>query len=147
MREHTHSVYIERPVEDVFAFMDNVALEPEWQPSLTSASSEPAGPTTVGTKKLYTSVVLGKKVKNTYVTTVFEKNKRIVYETTPDSTLSGAALFTWESMGLGTLVTISVRGEPKGALRLVPKKMLDRYSETEMEASLQRLKAILELNH
>ncbi len=146
MREHTHSVFIDSPVEDVFAFMDNVTRESEWQPSLTSARSEPAGPTTVGTRKHYTSTVLGRKVKNTYVTTVFEKNKRIVYETTPDSTLSGAAQFTWESMDQGTVVTITVRGEPKGALRLVPKKMLDRFHEKEMEASLQRLKEILESN-
>jgi carbon monoxide dehydrogenase subunit G len=144
MSQNTYSVTIDRPVEAVFAFMDDVSRESEWQPAIRSARAEPEGPTAVGTKKHYVSEFMGREVKNTYVTTVFEKNRRVVYETTPQSTVQATASFTWESTGRGTLVTMSVQGEPKGVLRLVPRGVLDRVYQKEIQETLTRLKSCLE---
>ena len=146
MSENRYSIIIERPVEEVFEYMDNVALEIEWQPAIKAARAEPSGQTGIGTKKHYTSEFMGREVKNTYVTKVFERNRRVVYETTPKSTIHSTATFTWEPVETGTLVTMSIDGEPKGVLRLLPRGVLDRFYQNELEATLQRLKKRLEAN-
>lgn len=146
MSANRYSIVIERPVNEVFEYMDNVALEVEWQPAIKSARAEPEGQTGVGTKKHYTSEFMGREVKNTYVTKVFEKNKRVVYETTPRSTIQGTATFTWDPAENGTLVTMSIDGEPKSVLRLLPRGVLDRFYQSELETTLQRLKKRLESN-
>jgi uncharacterized protein YndB with AHSA1/START domain len=45
-----HSVEINRPVEEVFAYLDQVDRHNEWQGSLVSATIETDGPTRVGTR-------------------------------------------------------------------------------------------------
>ena len=144
MSAQKHSITIERPVTEVFTYMDDVSRESEWQPAIRSARAEPEGPSAVGTKKHYVSEVMGREVKNTYVTKVFEQDKRVVYETTPDSTVRATASFTWERTASGTLVTMSLQGEPKGVLRFVPRGVLDKFYQQEIEATLKRLKSCLE---
>lgn len=45
-----HSVEINRPAEDVFAYLDQLERHSEWQRSLLSAKVETEGPTGVGTR-------------------------------------------------------------------------------------------------
>jgi carbon monoxide dehydrogenase subunit G len=135
---------IARPVDEVFAYMDDVSLEQEWQPAIRAARAEPEGPTAVGTKKIYTSEFMGREITNTYIAVVSEQNRRVVYDTTPDSAVKATASFTWEPVEGGTVVSMTVDGQPKGVLRFVPRGVLDRFYQQEIEATLQRLKSRLE---
>jgi uncharacterized membrane protein len=45
-----HSIEINRPAEEVFAYLDQVDRHSEWQSSLVSARVETDGPTRVGTR-------------------------------------------------------------------------------------------------
>ena len=144
MPEHPYSIMIARPVDEVFAYMDDVPLEPEWQPAIRTARAEPPGPTAVGTKKFYTSEFMGREIKNTYVAVVAEQNRRAVYETTTDSAVQATASFTWEPVEGGTVVSMALEGQPKGVLRFVPRAVLDRFYQQESEATLARLKSRLE---
>ena len=45
-----HSIEINRPAEEVFAFLDQLDRHSEWQSSLVSATVETEGPTCVGTR-------------------------------------------------------------------------------------------------
>src|SRR3984885_3957188 len=45
-----HSIEINRPAEEVFAYLDQVDRHNEWQGALVSATVEPDGPTRVGTR-------------------------------------------------------------------------------------------------
>ena len=87
---------------------------------------------------------MGRDVKNTYLIKEFEEQKRVVYETTPQSSVQGVVTFTWEPVDAGTIVTMSIAGEPKGVLRFVPRGVLDRFYQNEIEAALKRLKSCLE---
>ena len=135
---------IRRPVEDVFRYMDDVAREPEWQPNLVAAWKEPQGPTVVGTRKRYASEFMGKRIENTYVTQVFEVNRRVVYETSRDSVLQARVELRWESEGPGTRVTMAFEGKVGGVLRFVPAKILDATYRKELENTLALLKQRLE---
>lgn len=144
MPKQAKSIIIERPVEEVFAYMDDVKREPEWQPQLLEAEQTPAGPTAVGSTRRYVSEFLGKRLENTYVVQRYEPNERLVVETTKDSVMDATSEIRWERVPEGTRVTMSLDGRPKGALRFVPKAILESTFEKEVVATLTRLKKQLE---
>ena len=142
--KYTHDVLIQRYAPDVFAYMDDVSREPEWQPNLVEATQDPPGPTAVGTRKRYVSQFLGKRIENTYVTKVYEPVQRVVYETTPDSVLRATVEVRFEDEGGATRVTMAFDGKVSGPLRFIPEGILKAAYESELESTLQRLKGKLE---
>ena len=141
---HQHQITIHRPISEVFQYMDDVTREREWQPNIVEAYKEPPGPTVVGTRKRYMSRFMGKRIENTYVTRVFEANRRVVYETTSDSVLQARVELLWEAVDSGTQVTMSLKGKVGGVLRFVPGRVLDATYRKELESTLALLKERLE---
>lgn len=142
--EYRHQVVIASPVSRVFAFMDDVDRESEWQPGIKEATKVPPGPTSVGTRKKYVSEFMGNRIVNTYVTTAFEPDRLVTYETTKDSVLQARVDLSFRTVGDGTEVTMAVRGKATGALRFVPKTLIEGVFRKELETSLGLLKARLE---
>lgn len=138
------SVVVARPLDDVFEYMNDVSREKEWQPQLEKAEQIPPGPTAVGSERRYVSSFMGRRVENRYVVRVWEPKRRIVLQTTPDSTLDATSEVTWEPVDGGTKVSMAVDGRPKGALKLLPRKVLERTFENELTETLRRLKRALE---
>ena len=124
--------------------MNDVSLEPEWQPALREASQDPPGPTRVGTERSYVSSFMGRPVKNTYVVTEYDEDRRVVMSTTDASTLRVTTELSWEPTPEGTRVSMTVDGAPKGALKLIPAKVLEAKFEEELADALARLKERLE---
>ncbi len=140
----TETVVIQRPRSEVAAYMDDISLEKEWQPSLLEAEQTPPGPTAVGTRKRYVSEFLGKRVENTYVATAVDPGRRVAYETTRGSTLQATSEIEWTDVDGGTRVTLAVDGKATGVLRFIPRGMLDEASRRQLRETLQRLKERLE---
>ncbi|MEE2900174.1 MAG: hypothetical protein VX815_17065, partial [Gemmatimonadota bacterium] len=59
---HSDSIFIQRAVADVFAYMDDVRLEHEWQPNLRDAEQAPPGAAAVGTRRHYVTDFMGRPV-------------------------------------------------------------------------------------
>lgn len=144
MEPQQYSIEIRRPVAEVFAYMDDVHREHEWQPNLREAEQTPSGATAVGSRKRYVSDFMGKRVENTHEVVALETGRRVVYRTTPDSSIDATTEVRCDPVGDGTRVTMSVQGKPTGVLRFVPKKMMDKVYQQELAASLKQLKACLE---
>ena len=142
--KYQHSVVVNAPVDQVFAYMDDVAREKEWQPGIQEAYKDPVGPTEVGTRKRYVSEFMGRRLENTYVTRLFEPNKRVAYESTPDSVIRAKVLLRFDSMDGRTKVTMAVQGKPTGVLRFIPQALLEGAFRKELEGSLGLLKKRLE---
>lgn len=123
--------------------MDDVEREHEWQPNLRRAVQDPAGPVGVGTRKRYTSLFLGRKIENVYRVTAYEPDRRAVYVATPDSAVEARAEFLWESVPGGTRVTVRLEARPRGALRFLPRGVVQRASLAELETMLENLRRIL----
>lgn len=140
----SESITIQRRRSVVVAYMDDVAREVEWQPSLLEASQAPPGPTRLGTRKRYVSEFLGKRVVNTYELVEMDPGRRMVYRTTKDSTLQATSEVEWSDEGTATRVTLSVDGRPSGVLRFVPKALLEEASLRQIRDALARLKESLE---
>lgn len=144
MSRHSASVIIRRPVEEVYAFMDDVALEGRWQPTLRSARKDPAGATRVGTRKTYESEFMGRKVRNTYEVIALEPLVRVVQQTLPGSSAEIWSEVRWERHSDGTRVTLTVEARPAGILRLIPRRFLEGETKRELEESLRRLRVEME---
>lgn len=141
---YQYQIVIGRSVSEVFAYMDDVEREKDWQPGIKEAHKDPPGPTAVGTRKRYVSEFLGRSVRNTYVTSAFEPDKRVVYETTPDSAMKARVELTFQAEGSGTRVTMEVQSKPTGVLRFIPRALLEGTARKELERSFALLKKELE---
>lgn len=138
------SIVIQRPREEVFAYMDDVRHEPEWQPQLVEVEQTPPGPTRPGTRRRYVTEFLGKRLENTYVVLGHEPNRRVVLQTTPDSVLEASSEIRWEEVEGGTRVTMILDGSVSGPLRFVPDALLEASFDKELRSALARLKERLE---
>lgn len=144
MSRQSATILISRPPEEVFAYMDDVSREREWQPNLLSAEQDPSGPTRVGSRKRYVSRFMGREIRNSYLVTEFEAGRRIVCEAEKGSAIEAQSEILWEAEGAGTRVTMYLDGKPKGFLKLVPKAALELAYREELESTLQRVKRRLE---
>ena len=144
VKRQTVSIVIDRTPVEVFYFMDDIAREPEWQPSLKMAEQEPPGPSRVGTTKRYVSEFMGREIENTYVVREVEPGRHLVYETTPDSAVDARTEIEWTPEGMGTRVTMTLEGSPKGFMKLVPTRVLEAAYQKELSAALSRLKERIE---
>jgi carbon monoxide dehydrogenase subunit G len=144
MPRFTTSVLIRRSPEEVYAYMDDVSREKEWQPNLRSAHKEPAGPTRPGTRKRYVSDFLGRQVENTYRILELDPGRRVVQETTPGSSAKVRSETRWEEVPEGTRVTLTVNATPSGLMRLLPSGVLEAATRKEMNESLDLLRRVLE---
>ncbi len=138
------SVIIRRSVPDVFSYMDDIDREHEWQPNLRAASQEPRGPVGVGTLKRYTTVFMKQERQNVYRVTEYEMYAHVVYESTPESATNATSEVRWDQVPDGTKVTMTIDATPGPALKLVPKKVLEKATTQELERVLERLRVVLE---
>ncbi len=138
------SVIIRRSVPDVFSYMDDIDREHEWQPNLRAASQEPRGPVGVGTLKRYTTVFMKQERQNVYRVTEYEMYAHVVYESTPESATNATSEVRWDQVPDGTKVTMTIDAKPGPALKLVPKKVLEKATTQELERVLEKLRVVLE---
>ena len=144
MDRQEQSIFIARPPAEVFAYVDDIEREPEWQPNLREVEQTPPGPTKVGTRKRYVSDFLGKRVENTYEVVALEPGRRIAYETTRDSSVDVTSEVVCAPEDGGTRLTLTAEGRPRGMLRFVPSAVMEKAYRDELTAALERVKARLE---
>ncbi len=72
---------------------------------------------------------------------------RVVYESTPESATNATAEVRWAQVPEGTRVRMTIDATPGPALKLVPKKALEKATTRELERMLEKLKAVLEAAH
>ena len=146
MLEYQYTMMINRPLEEVFDYMQDISREHEWQPNLREARQIPEGEPGVGTVRRYVSEFMGRRFENAYVNTIYEPYHKVAYTTTPESDTQATGEVVWEAIDGGTRVTMRVEAEVGGVLRLVPKGMIASVGKKELADSLARVKALLEGN-
>jgi len=141
---YEESIVIQRPVGDVFGYMQDIHREQEWQPNLHEAEQSPEGEPGVGTVRRYVSEFMGRRFENVYVNTVYEPNQKVAYKTAPDSDTQAIGEIIWEAVEDGTNVTMRVEADLGGLLRFVPNSLILSLARKELLETLGRLKAVLE---
>ena len=130
-------VTIERPVEDVFAYVSDVAHLPEWQESAVAASwIEP------GARFRERRTFLGRTAELELEVTSNERDRRFDVKS-----VSGPVRFeilhAFEAVAGGTVLRVTAEAAIGGALRFAA-AMAKKQAERQFRSDLERLKEVLE---
>jgi len=134
---------IDRPVEQVFAYLIDFENAPKWQSGVVTSKLATPGPLRKGSK--FDEVVkLGPwRMPATCEITEVEGSRRAAFRTTSRGPVEYGGEFLLEHQGLGTKVTVSGTMFLKGLWRLLEPVMAGEIKK-ETARELQRLKSELE---
>jgi ribosome-associated toxin RatA of RatAB toxin-antitoxin module len=142
MNEFTIVTVIGRPVDEVFAVIQDVAKTPVWTPGLSEARIISDGPLEPGSALLYQGTFLGRAYESPAVCTALTENKQFATKSTSgpfhieiDTTL--------EPVDSGTQVTSFYRGESRGFFK-VAEPILVRLTRKHFETAAENLRTLLE---
>ena len=133
---------IERPVEEVFAYIGDQTNTPQWQAGLVEVRRTTEGPIGVGTKHTFVRTFMGRRMEadNEYI--AFEPNRRIAFKTT-SGPVRVEASYVFEAVPEGTMVTSTVEMDASGFLSLA-EPLIAAGLRREMKAAIPVLKDLLE---
>jgi ribosome-associated toxin RatA of RatAB toxin-antitoxin module len=142
MNEFTIVTVIGRPVDDVFAVIQDVAKTPVWTPGLSEVRITSDGPLEPGSALLYRGTFLGRAYESPAVCTALTENKQFATKSTSgpfhieiDTTL--------EPVDGGAQVTSFYRGESRGFFK-VAEPILVRLTRKHFETAAENLRTLLE---
>jgi uncharacterized membrane protein len=135
-------VSIQRPVEEVFAYVIAVESMPDWRGDVAEAVQLTDGPFGVGTRIRAGSRFLGRPLGIVVEVTELEPGARFAYRPV-SGPLRTHNVYTFESTAGGTQITLTDEIELSGLLGLLEPAMA-RLVRRQYQANLTRLKTILE---
>ena len=136
------SVVINRPIEDVFAYVSNPENESLWQSGVVESSLTSQGPMGVGSTAREVRRFLGRRIETTYELTEYEPNKKLSFKTT-SGPISGQGGYSFESVEGDTRVTFLFEAQLGGFFKLA-EPIVNRMARRQMEADSGNLKDLLE---
>ena len=138
-----HSVVINRPVEEVFAFVTDPNNDPLWQSTSLETEQISEGPVDVGATFRNISKFLGRRIESTYEVTENEPPHRQCVRIT-SGPIPGSGCYLFESAdGGSTHFTQTFEAEVGGFFKLA-EPLVGRAIRRQMEADMATLKDLLE---
>ena len=142
MIDKTHTIFINRPPDEVFAYITDPQKTGEWDPRVVSARIEPPGELAVGSKIVQQVRLRVGSVEGSFDVVGYEPGVEAVYRS-DSSYFSGDITFRVEEASEGTKLIIREKGGSKGLLRLV-EPFLVRSGVLQRERMMARMKERLE---
>lgn len=137
-----HSLILDRPVDDVWEYMDDLENYPMWAAGLSEVRQLTPGPKGVGTRIAWVYQFLGHRFETTLEVTAFEPNRKFAGHMSAGP-LQLQATWHYESIGDKTMLTTLIEGETGGLFKLTD-PLVTRAMERQMVASYGTLKDLLE---
>jgi uncharacterized membrane protein len=136
------SIIISRPIEEVFAYVNDFRNSARWQNGIVEVRQTPEGPARKGTQITFVRTFLGRKLEGTSEVVECEPPAKHTFQST-----SGPLPFTvsriFESTSEGTKVTIVFEMHPGGVFALAD-PLIARSLRRSVEADFGNLKDLLE---
>lgn len=142
MRRMEVSVTIDRPVEEVFAYVTHPENDTQWQSAVLESGLVGEGPMGVGAKVREVRELMGRRLESVAEVTEYEPNVKIGHKST-SGPVEYEAWYTFEPVDDGTKLTIAGQADIGGFFKLA-EGLVARQFEKEMQAALTALKDILE---
>ena len=136
------SIMINRPVEEVFAYVCELQNGPKWQPALVEVRRISEGPLGIGTKYTGVRKFMGLKVESFIEYTIYEQDKRFSMKSVSGNSPFEQS-FLFESKDEGTQLTTRLDLETSGLMGLA-RPMIASGLKKEMDANFNNLKNVLE---
>jgi len=136
------STQIDRPVEDVFAYVDDLSRMSEWIDILAESTASES-PTRVGTRVDNRIHLLGRNFQNTLEVVEREPNQRMVLRT--EAPFAVQATFLLEAAAGGTEFSVVLEAQPgASAFFKLGEPILTGVGRQRFKGHLRRLKRRLE---
>src|ERR1700674_1709690 len=134
-------VNIDRPVEEVFAYLCDVEKEPEWN-SMVDEVTCSDHPLRIGSTAHLKMRLLGRRIEATLDVTELEPNRRVFVKT--GAPISVTDTWTFEALGENrSRLTYLTVGETKGFFKLAD-PIISRVVKKQRTAQLETFKELLE---
>jgi len=140
------SIVIDRPCEEVFAFLSVRSNDSAWMASVVASEwLDPVAPLNVGRRGRMVMKLFGRTVKNVDEVTAFEPGRRIAHRTIEGSLKLDTACLT-EAAGSGCRTTVVAEAErlPGGWIGSAASPLIASLVRRGFRTDLARLKEILE---
>lgn len=135
-----HTLVIERPAAEIFAYTTDPTKLPDWQSTALEASMD--GPMRVGARGSEIRKFLGRRMETQVEVTGYEQDRRFALKA-----VTGPVPFTFEQTldpaEGGTRVHATVQGEPGGFFKLA-EPLVERAVRRQLQTDYEQLKDILE---
>jgi len=128
------SVVIRRPIEEVFAYSNDISHWAEWNVGLIEVSAR-EGPLHVGTRIREVFKFLGRRIESTFEVVEYEPNRQVTYRTVAGP-IPMTGTQTYEPVEGATKLTMIGEGEAGGFFKLadpIVAQMIRRQSQTALE--------------
>jgi uncharacterized membrane protein len=135
-------VTINRPVEEVFAYVSDFQNGPKWQAELLESRCITEGPVGIGTQYTGVRKFMGRRVESVIQFTTYEPNKVIAFKSISGSSPVEQS-FLFESTAEGTRLTTRLELQTSGLMGLA-EPLIASSLKREMDASFETLKDMLE---
>ena len=142
MFETIAEITINRPIEEVFAYIADNENDPQWCVPVVETTRIAGNAPGVGARYAFASKVGLMKLRGEFETTGFEAPEAIHWAG-ESSIVRFSGQYRLESTAAGTCLEERTAFEPKGLLKLLQAIMRPQYTAT-YETQLQRLKQVLE---
>jgi len=136
------SVIINKPVAEVFAYVQNNENSTKWQSGVVSMQMDEGPDNVVGSRYTEVRKFLGKEMRTTMEITAFTENVKWAAKVIKGQVLYEVTM-TYAAVPEGTKITTVVEGEPKGFFKLAENLVVSGL-EKSLEEDQNRLKTLLE---
>ena len=137
------SIAIDRPAEDVFAFVSDHTNAPRWQRGLLEVRRANDSPIGVGTRHTFVRTFMGRRLEASNEFTRYEPSRLVAFNAT-SNWLPGQGSYVVEPTGRASARLIArVELRPSGLFRLAGSLMAAALRR-EVGANLSDLKGLLE---
>ncbi len=136
------SVLIERPLDEVFAFVEDARNRPRWDDSVETEELTSPEPIGVGSTVRTTLRSMGREYQYTWEVTEHLPPTRMTIESTSGPFPTTLAFELGERDG-ASAVAFAVTGRPSGPLRLF-EPLIARGTQKNLDRGFARLKQLLE---
>jgi len=136
------SVIINKPVAEVFAYVQKNENYTKWQSGVVSMQMDEGPDNVVGSRYTEVRKFLGKEMRTTMEITAFTENVKWAAKVIKGQVLYEVTM-TYAAVPEGTKVTTVVEGEPKGFFKLAENLVVSGL-EKSLEEDQNRLKTLLE---
>ncbi len=134
------SLHINRPVAEVFNYLNDPAKMPEWNSTMEEATPSES-PLKVGTRIRTRVRMLGRKIEGTVEVVEHEPNKRFVLK--GDQPFPLKAIYTFQGENGGTRLVSAAEAELGGFFKL-SEPILARIVKKQLQAQFETAKELLE---
>ena len=133
---------IDRPVQDVFAFVTNPNNMSKWNSAVVSMEQITPGAVGLGTKFKNIGEMLGRRIEGEMQVIAFEPDSKYGFQMNAGPMQVNINL-SFKTVGTGTKLSLNAQGNPAGVFKLAEGVLQGRVKSM-MEENLARLKSVLE---